>query len=109
MSEIAKHTQGEWRATKGYSPTVVADDGSVIAGLIGGKAVDSLGGVRLGEVDTNARMISAAPELLQAVNRLVIAYTTAIMQRPGGTDSMTDAERAVMQFAGEAIRKATGT
>lgn len=90
---VSAHTPGTWKATKGYSPTVVSDGGHVIAGSIGGKPVDSLGGVRLGEVDANARLIAAAPDLLRACMDLL---------------ECTDAELGdVMKQAEAAIHKAT--
>jgi hypothetical protein len=58
---MSKHTKGPWVATKGYNPVVMAGDTLICAPAA---RRDGIGGMLLSEMDGNANLIAAAPELL---------------------------------------------
>ena len=84
-----KHTKGKWRPVfNGNMFTVISEDKNI--------CVD--GETDLGENEANARLIAAAPDLLEALNKMCDAVLNNIQLRP---DSKT------MKEAVEAIKKAT--
>ena len=93
----AQHTPGPWRVGKSGG-SVVADQ--PITGMAGSDHVDYYGGHLVAESITpsNARLIAAAPELLEALQRYV-----AHDQRTGLTDNN------LYRTAVAAIEKATGS
>lgn len=71
----AKYTKGPWCAEFGEAYRVRSkDDGGQIAIMMNLKGAHGLGGRRTGdEVAANARLISAAPDLLEALQEIVDA------------------------------------
>jgi hypothetical protein len=65
---MSKHTPGPWEATKGYTPLVMAGETLICTPSA---RRDGIGGMQLSEVDGNANLIAAAPELLAALERLI--------------------------------------
>lgn len=67
----AKHTPGPWKVGKGINATVItSDEKTCIAGMIDARR-DTLGGASLADIEANARLIAAAPELLAACQYVV--------------------------------------
>lgn len=88
------HTKGEWRIEKreghsdGVRPVITTMDVDRIA-IVSYRGVPSIK-----EADANALLIAAAPELLEACEKLVAAYTD-------------DGLRTAGRLARQAIAKAT--
>ena len=92
MTTQATHTPGPWKSVKGARPTrpdIVADCGLICSLEYGPD-----------EGEANARLIAAAPDLLEALNRLVCGFTENI----DGEELYGD----WIQIAEEAIAKAEG-
>jgi hypothetical protein len=106
---MTKHTPGPWTALQ--EPSL--SRWRIGAGFA---AADSVAAVYATNVDgiteANARLIAAAPELLDAL-RALHAFASRMVERHGmnGDDSMTDADHAAWQdsasLANIAIAKAT--
>jgi hypothetical protein len=88
-----KHTSGPWRIGR-------QDDEVVIVDATSGPAICDVYGDHNGERDANARLIVAAPDLLEALEQLLRAITDV-------TTSMEDLGYAEDQ-AVAAIKKARG-
>lgn len=110
---MSKHTPGPWECGKGYGMhgvEIVGDSGNrMVCGVIG---VDrdqyEKDGRKAAEVQTpdgwaNAHLISAAPELLAALEKAVFSYG-----KPGGPWSVPSEPGAWIAQARAAIAKATG-
>ena len=88
-----KHTPGPWRVSYTNFSEVQADNGALIA------KCDKLNG--LVNLQANARLIAAAPELLQELKNIANAKTAE-------WDDPTDFEAWAKSRARAAIAKATG-
>jgi len=89
-----RHTPGPWRVTGSIHDPVTSDDGDIITGFVRGPTAE------IG--DANARLIAAAPELLEAL-RSVQEFLAA-----GGrlhADALFDDESAI-DMINKAIAKA---
>jgi hypothetical protein len=102
-----KHTPGPWVAQPdlfdGYF-YIEAASGAVIAEVFPWQAGDMDGA---GEADANARLIEAAPELLEALEALIECYTISI-ERDGDAWRNADDDESIIK-ARAAITKARGT
>ena len=109
---MSEHTKGPWQAVKragSYtSPFIIqTEHGRHVANLTGSNLEPE--GQSIGEAEANARLIAAAPELLEALKGLVAAYEAA-QDREGfptgyGLEKESD---AFMRSAHAAIARATG-
>lgn len=88
-----KHTPGPWKVSSYGTPhlKVFANDGAHVASV-------NYGDVDMNTQAANARLIAAAPELLEALSAMVHAYTS--------TDG--NAQCAALAKAEAAFRKAQG-
>ncbi len=104
MEQKAAHTPGPWIADLGEAYRVRAQqDGGQVAIMMSLKGQHGLAGRRSGdEVAANARLIAAAPDLLEAL----IAITNQL-ERIGDTREHKDG--AFIRDARAAIAKATGS
>lgn len=100
----AKHDKGPWLAQRWSDShrdyNIHAEDGGIIA-LVSGRCGE------LAESDAaNARLIAAAPELLEALEAMVQEYG----RRYGESDKLMDSEfqNHVIKPAMEALAKAAG-
>lgn len=97
-----KHTPGEWRVRhNGVGGPFISSDNGTIAD------VRTFGGIHVGgpqhpETMANARLIAAAPDLLEALQVMVRDYTAS--HADGGSLEM---QPAILQ-ASQAIARATG-
>ena len=67
---LHKHTPGPWHVTRGPAPREIrADHGPFIASVYDVA-------VTCGERNANARLLAAAPELLDVLNELILAAVT---------------------------------
>lgn len=90
-----QHTPGPWHVSKA-SPTRVIESGP--RGNSIAKMGLNLGVCSQGEAESNARLIAAAPELLEALQEMINCYADEL---PNGK------ERPVVREARAAIAKAT--
>lgn len=99
----AKHTPGPWEMTRGYNPTIVADKTTLVTGIHARR--DSIGGMQIGEIDANARLIAAAPELLAALEAFLRAPSLGSSRQGSVT---LEVQSFNLDAARAAIAKATG-
>lgn len=112
MSET-KHTPGEWEVSRetaiDYRPNCIvgADGGSLVAWCAGGGPKRAIMGP---EEDANARLISAAPDMLEALRECESIAKQAEIFATGRSPSLDPTERWIMiqDTARAAIAKATG-
>ncbi len=89
---MSKHTPGPWSLWGKANPSqVISYEHGFIAQTVGGND------------EANARLISAAPELLEALNKLFGADMEYCMEMDGKQDQLD-----AIEFARAAIAKATG-
>jgi hypothetical protein len=106
QSEV-KHTPGPWRAEFGEAIVVKGADGARVAIATN---LDRYGRRDTNEVEANARLIAASPELLEALRELHEAESARFPPAEAGQDAQTawatriDVAHAL---AAAAIRKAT--
>lgn len=91
-----RHTPGNWWADEG---------GHIHNDLIGTVKVAKVSGANAEEARANARLISAAPELLDALEKLLPMMVEWHEEFPG---HVGDNELVLMRDASAAIRKAKG-
>lgn len=82
---MSKHTKGTWIQAV-YSPTDVIADGKTMVAM----AREGLNGISREEAIANARLIAAAPDLLDSLRNLVDSFD------PGTQFSELAAARAVL-------------
>ena len=72
MSDL-KHTPGPWRVGKTGCVVSDSDKNITIGGAIGKEAIDYFGGNLICEsvMPSNAKLIAAAPELLEALQEII--------------------------------------
>jgi len=108
----ATHTPGPWRigeALRGYDFGIVKP---IATGVIG--IADIPAGLHHGEADANARLIAAAPELLDALRTILQGFTDGVFVRDLTHDAESDWARRLVPFitalnrAQAAIAKAEG-
>ncbi|HDS1140228.1 TPA: hypothetical protein QDZ75_004306 [Stenotrophomonas maltophilia] len=99
---MSKHTQQEWQRD-GATVYALNIEGTnrFFAHVQGGWATQGRNRTESDEVEANARLIAAAPELLEALKDL-IGWV------PGGVHFHTDAPQRAVERASAAIAKATG-
>lgn len=94
MTQQAQHTPGPWQYDDNECPWVFDQSGNTVAKIFSSKP----DGVFLGdETKANARLIAAAPELLEALQAMVAMYAPR-----GGRivfDDPSDAARAAIAKA----------
>lgn len=99
-----KHTPGPWHFGDETSlhgtKLVYAEDGWLVADA--GRIMKRSGE----EIEANARLISSAPDLLEALDELL--HTTLDLDISSGV-TLTDEEERIRKKAVEAIAKATGS
>ena len=88
---MIKHTPGPWNIH--YSKEIVSENGEYICGL---------------PWSTNARLIAAAPDLLEALELLLEACSTGNFNNDGTQRGVRMPERAKVDAARAAIAKAKG-
>jgi hypothetical protein len=97
---MSKHTPGPWRVGNSFMESgVFSADGKTIVALTHGSARYYRRQEQIAEQDANARLIAAAPDLLEALMGLRL-YVDPMM----GGEEVDNAIRA----ANAAIAKATG-
>lgn len=71
--ENSKYTSGEWNIETNINnyPMIMNDDGNVIATLFDTKDGSLFYGMELSEVEENAKLITCAPKLLEALRLLL--------------------------------------
>lgn len=96
---MSKHTPGPWYVEFGEAYNVRADHGGIVAQIHNLKGRHGIGGrIDANEASSNARLIAAAPDLLEALQRSL----NWLASYPGGNaEGCYDQARA-------AIDKATG-
>ena len=109
---MSKHTPGPWKAHFEEAYFVTGPDRGRVAMMMNLKGPHGLGGRRSGEESAaNARLIAAAPELLEALKQILAAYCGVMRSefdfpsRPWTPERDNDID-ALQAIA--AIRKATG-
>lgn len=105
----AKHTPGPWQADLGEAFHIREQDGGRVAQLVFTNGRHGMKGRRNGnEVAANARLIAAAPDLLEALEEI----RDILWSRPDISDRLRPlmgfAEEATNQKAARAIAKARG-
>jgi len=93
---VSKYTPGPWKATTRHVTAQETDDRLALDVQINGGNRD--------DNKANARLIAAAPELLEACKRLLVEVRWESMR----ADIVTDDAWANIDFAKAAIQKATG-
>ena len=93
---MSNHTQGTWRYAPEFSAVVVLHDYEL-------KAVADFGKCDLQETEANARLIAAAPELLEALQKFADGYRAAVngkssMHMP---KALADADAAIAKAIGD--------
>ena len=97
----SKHTQGPWR-TNGCTVEVANAWALRIAGAVPPSTLNGYAPKSLDEAKANARLIAAAPEMLEALATLIGCAET------DGMDGKSNVWRSAMIDARAAIAKATG-
>lgn len=101
MNKMTKHTKGNWNnlTISKKRSTIDDDNGNNIAD------VWSLGEITSEEMQANANLISAAPDLLESVKYLKTILKTLVLNTEGDGSQIGD----VLLHASQAIKKATGS
>lgn len=100
----AKHTPGPWSHSVGNLVRVFGPNQTTICGVH--RLGKNLGRERGGEIEANARLIAAAPELLEALHQAEIMLRRAqIETRDMGTAEACEHTR---EIANAALAKAEG-
>lgn len=107
------HTPGPWKAHFEEAYYVTGPDLGRVAMMMNLKGRHGLGGRRSGaESAANARLIAAAPELLEAAQRMIEAWVKALPEnaawKAGRADELENLEFREMNALRAAIYKATG-
>ena len=100
------HTPGPWAVDSGEALNVRAPHGGIVAQLHHLKGRHGMGG-RLpgGEAVANARLIAAAPELLEALHQLIVVIGLTAIKYKSDLDILQEA----VDEARAVIAKATGS
>ena len=103
-----KHTPGPWKAHFEEAYFVTGPDLGRVAMMMNLKGAHGMGGRRSGhESAANARLIAAAPELLEALQELHTIVSRAIHDGDWIVDGACDPDACMMR-AEDLIAKATG-
>lgn len=99
----AKHTPGPWTPEFGEAYRVRAQqDGGQVAIMMNLKGRHGLAGRRNGdEVAANARLIAAAPELLEALKACAAVCAGETMNKRGLISALEQARAAIAKATGE--------
>lgn len=78
-----KHTKGEWNleTNVNHYPMIMNDEGNVIASLFDTKDGSIFYGIALNEVEANARLIKAAPKMLEFLMKQYKGWDNLSSQR----------------------------
>ena len=95
-----KHTPGPWRALFGETITIIDANRHTLAIVTN---ISHFKRRERGEVEANARIITAAPEMYKA-----LAHIAEYWNREQTEESMVDALWHIINVAYEAIEKAEG-
>jgi hypothetical protein len=95
---MSKHTKGPWHVFK---------DSSIYSKHADYTLAEIVAGMTDGECDANARLIAAAPELLEALRELHTIVNRAIHDGDWIVDGACDPDACMMR-AEDLIAKATG-
>jgi hypothetical protein len=103
-----KHTPGPWRVSEGMTPDtlLVRDDEHGIAQVWAAYKPD--GPLEVGTKEANARLIAAAPELLEALRYLLNTDNVATVHAKWGEGCNREEVDAMLKQARAAIAKAEG-
>lgn len=93
---MSKPSPAPWHISEGE---IVADDGEMLGVVYRTEAWTSGDPVR-GEDQANARLISAAPELLEALNGLLLAFKAHVQWHGEPLVEVTAAEAAIGKARG---------
>ncbi len=96
-----QHTPGPWEATRGYNPQIRAGETFICSPMA---TRDSIGGMQIGEIAANARLIAAAPDLLEAAQFVMRCIESP---HPGTLERVADRTIAENKLRA-AIAKAKG-
>lgn len=99
---MTPYTLGPWHATTGYCPQVKA--GTTIIVSMVGATKDAIGGEQLSEITANARLIAAAPDLLETLKSIAVSLENLAEYTRGHETAYT--AKALEQQANAAIAKA---
>jgi hypothetical protein len=97
---VSGHTKGPWKISRG----VDGPDNRVIETPDGWGVADAWGRASVGEMDANAHLIAAAPDLLEALEAIAPMLPRSLTAESWGDPAWTDAIRCVEY----AIKKARG-
>ena len=100
---MSKHTPGPWTVTRVSKSTIVKDIYISASPERIARVCVSSTAQSIAEYEANARLIAAAPDLLEALNRLLPMAEDGIFQYGGKTGDDDD-----IVFARAVIAKATG-
>jgi hypothetical protein len=103
----AKHTPGPWSASEGFPSDMWHVDMPNRAFVINVSRADADPSMVVEEVQANARLIAAAPDLLEAL-RDTLRDLVTVAGLPDKGKGRTAAQQAALDKARDAIRKATG-
>lgn len=98
---MSKHTPGPWCQDK-WGSLQTADGRDVL--LRGVTTLGSGSDERIAEAEANTRLISAAPELLEALRELLSVYEGTVRS----AHCQVEADNETVDMARAAIAKATG-
>lgn len=104
----AQHSPGPWNISRN---TVHSGQIAVLHNCRNGDFLEIWSRPQLGNQDTqhaNAELIAAAPELLEALNKLLSIYEEQISDEYDGTGDVYEMMQAKADFARATIAKAKG-
>ena len=107
MSAAAKHTPGPWGAKLKNAPRAIKLKRDHWE--IGQESAPRAGvGIAFGDDEANARLIAAAPELLEALKRIIPAARDSKHENFSTLDGIESTRTEMLQCAHAAIAKAEG-
>lgn len=99
MTHKPQHTAGEWKAADDYGTEIKSVDGKIVACtmnvMLANKKQRPFAVENSEEVKANARLIAAAPELLEALQYLLSASGEQL------TDAFEQAQNVINKATGE--------
>ena len=104
-----QHTPGPWHVNSSIPHEVVAEDGDLGVASTFGLSLMSGGSTLEAEWDANARLIAAAPDLLEALERILPEIEDEIEQRSTSGNNEYWRQLAVLRdLARHAVARARG-
>ena len=98
---MSKHTPGPWHLDTEDEKEIVLGDSSFIATTHDSSAYSSYTSVTEDQVKANARLIAAAPELLEALKACLAELLVLHTDRPGTEECIQQAYAAIAKAEGE--------